>query len=60
MRWYYKIIERTSEYVRYAYSHESKNCDGVVIYEFAAECAEKGLSLHRKCIVFGDNKSSKF
>lgn len=35
MRWYYKIIEKTPAYYRYAYSRESKDYDGVIIYYIA-------------------------
>ena len=37
MRWYYKLVEKTPAYYRYAYSRESKKYDGVIVFFTATE-----------------------
>lgn len=52
MRWYYKMLEKTPAYYRYAYSRESKDYDGIIVYYIATGKAE----IEKPCAVDSDSK----
>lgn len=55
MRWYYKLIENTPMYYKYAYSRESKEYDGIIIYYKRTE----QIVLEQACSIDKDSDSGK-
>lgn len=37
----YKLIEKTDEFYKYAYSRETKDLDGVIVYDRAKKNCER-------------------
>lgn len=45
MRWYFKLIEKTPAFYRYAYSRESKILDGVIVHFLSS----KSTGIEKPC-----------
>lgn len=52
MRWYFKMLEKTPMYYRYAYSRESKDLDGEIIYFIAT----KEARIEKPCLADKDSQ----